>query len=210
MDNAVVIALAVRSLRRHQRNLAMALGATAIVAVRIALTVVAVMVLNVPFLRLVGAMLLFWIAVRLLRAEKSDAGIESSEGLFQAIKTILIADLAMSLDNVVAVAAAAKGSMALLVLGLTISIPLVIFGATVLMKLMDRFPVIIIVGAALLGWVAGDMLVTDPYFIEWIAASLPWLKLLLPFGIEVNWAQILGAALVIGAGKWFASRRTIS
>lgn len=205
-DNAVVIALAARSLPKHQQGKAVAWGAGAAVGMRIILTIVAVEALKYPFLKIIGAILLFWIAVKLLIPEGGEENIESSDNLMQAIKTILIADLVMSLDNVIGVAAAAKGSMTLLILGLAISIPLVIFGATLLLKLMDRFPVIITIGAALLGWVSGEMLVTDPYVIDWIAANMPWLEIHLPFGMEVNWAQIVGAAFVIGAGKYFASR----
>ena len=117
---------------------------------------------DLPWLKIVGSLLLFWIGVKLLVPEDDDAEIEASTQLLSAIKTILIADLVMSLDNVIAVAAAAGGSILLLILGLAISIPLVIFGATLLLKLMERFPVIITIGGALIGWVAGEMLVTDP------------------------------------------------
>ena len=150
-DNAVVIALAARSLPKHQQGKAIAWGAGAAVAMRIVLTIVAVEALKYPFLKLIGSVLLLWIAVKLLVPEGDEENIESSDNLFQAIKTILIADLVMSLDNVIGVAAAAKGSMTLLILGLAISIPLVVFGATILLKLMERFPVIITIGAALLG-----------------------------------------------------------
>lgn len=206
-DNAVVIALAVRLLPEHQRNKAVAWGAVAIVATRIALTSVTVTALTFPFLRIIGALLLLWIAVKLLMPGEDDEEVESDDNLYHSIKTIVVADLVMSLDNVIAVAAAAKGSISLLTLGLATSIPLVIFGAALLMNLMERFPVIITIGAALLGWVAGEMLVTDPYFVGWVTANLPWLEIHLPFGLEVNWAQIIGAAFVIGCGKWLASRR---
>jgi predicted tellurium resistance membrane protein TerC len=121
----------------------------------------------------------------------------ASDNLWAAIKTILIADLVMSLDNVIAVAAAAKGSLLLLVLGLAISIPLVIFGATMLMKVMDRFPVIITIGAGLLGWVAGDMAATDPVLKDWVDANAAWL----------HWgAPVAGVIFVVAAGKWLAAR----
>src|SRR5713101_4193613 len=137
-DNAVVIALAARSLP------------------------------PLPWLKIIGSLLLFWIGVKLLVPEEDDAEIEASDQLLSAIKTILIADLVMSLDNVIAVAAAAGGSVLLLILGLAISIPLVIFGATLLLKLMERFPVIITIGGALIGWVAGEILVTDPALEGWL------------------------------------------
>src|SRR2546425_11396902 len=129
---------------------------------RLLLTLFAVALLPLPWLKIVGSLLLFWIGVKLLVPEDDDAEIEASDQLLSAIKTILIADLVMSLDNVIAVAAAAGGSVLLLILGLAISIPLVIFGATLLLKLMERFPVIITIGGALIGWVAGEMLETDP------------------------------------------------
>ena len=197
-DNAVVIALATRSLPPHQQKLAVAWGAGAAVVLRIVLTIIAVEMLKWPWLKLIGAVLLLWIAVKLLLPEDGGEGdIESSDNLWAAIKTILIADLVMSLDNVIGVAAAAKGSMTLLILGLAISIPLVIFGATMLMKLMQRYPVIITIGAALLGWVAGDMAATDPVVKDWVDANAAWL----------HWgAPAAGAVLVVAAGKWLAAR----
>jgi YjbE family integral membrane protein len=197
-DNAVVIALAARSLPPHQQKLAVAWGAGAAVVMRIILTIIAVEMLKWPWLKLIGAVLLLWIAVKLLIPEDGgDDGIESSSNLWAAIKTILIADLVMSLDNVIGVAAAAKGSMTLLILGLAISIPLVIFGATMLMKLMERFPVIIIIGAGLLGWVAGDMAATDPVVKDWVNAHAAWLHYAAPAA---------GAVLVVVVGKWLAAR----
>src|SRR5438874_1769344 len=160
-DNAVVIALAARSLPARQQKQAVFWGAGAAIVLRIALTLFAVALLALPWLKLVGSLLLFWIGIKLLIPEDDDADIEASEHLITAIKTILIADLVMSLDNVIAVAAAAGGSYVLLILGLAISIPLVVFGATLLIKLMERFPVIITIGAGLIGWVAGEMLVAD-------------------------------------------------
>jgi YjbE family integral membrane protein len=197
-DNAVVIALAARSLPPKQQTQAVFWGAGAAVVMRIILTVVAVELLRYPWLKLIGAALLLWIAVKLLLPENGeDDGVESSDNLWAAIKTILIADLVMSLDNVIAVAAAAKGSLLLLVLGLAISIPLVIFGATMLMKVMDRFPIIITIGAGLLGWVAGDMAATDPVLKDWVDANAAWL----------HWgAPVTGAIFVVAAGKWLAAR----
>jgi len=197
-DNAVVIALAARSLPPHQQSKAVMWGAGAAVAMRIVLTIIAVELLRWPWLKLIGAVLLLWIAVKLLLPEEGGSeGVDSSDNLWAAIKTILIADLVMSLDNVIAVAAAAKGSITLLVLGLAISIPLVIFGATMLMKLMDRWPIIITIGAALLGWVAGDMAVTDPVVKDWVDANAAWL----------HWAApVAGAVFVVAAGKWLAAR----
>ena len=197
-DNAVVIALAARSLPPKQAKAAILWGAGAAVVMRIILTVVAVELLRWPYLKLVGAVLLLWIAVKLLMPEDGgDGDVESSENLWTAIKTILIADLVMSLDNVIAVAAAAKGSLVLLVLGLAISIPLVVFGATMLMKIMGRFPIIITIGAGLLGWVAGDMAASDPVVKEWVDANAAYLHWLAP---------ATGAAFVVILGKWLAAR----
>jgi len=204
-DNAVVIALAARSLPAHQQKQAVVFGAGAVVVVRIVLTVLAAELLQWPYLKLIGGILLFWIAVKLLVPEDVEEDIEGSDNLMKAIKTILIADLVMSLDNVIGVAAAAKGNMALLILGLAISIPIVIFGATMLMKLMERWPVIITIGAGLLGWVAGEMLVTDPAWAEWISATFPWLHVHLG-KIEFSWIQVLAAAFVVLLGKHLAKK----
>jgi len=205
-DNAVVIALAALSLPKHQQRKAVAWGAGAAVVLRIVLTIVAVELLKLSYLKIIGGLLLFWIAVKLLMPEEGDADIESSDNLIKAIKIILVADLVMSLDNVVAVAAAAKGSILLLVLGLAISIPLVIFGATILMKLMERYPVIVVIGAALIGAVAGELLVTDPVVVGWVNANLPWMEIHLPLVGELSWAQIAGAVTVVVVGKWLAAR----
>ncbi|MBV8032349.1 MAG: TerC family protein [Betaproteobacteria bacterium] len=198
-DNAVVIALAARSLPRHQQKQAIFWGAGAAVVLRILLTIVAVKLLEFPYLKLVGALALLWIAVKLLVPEDEDGeDVRSSEHLVGAIKTILIADLVMSTDNVLAVAAAAKGSVLLLTLGLLISIPLVVFGATMLMVLMERYPIIIVLGAAVLGWTAGEMGVTDPALSQWVNDNAGWL----------HWvAPAAGAVLVVAVGKWLARRK---
>src|SRR6188508_3019544 len=175
-DNAVVIALAARSLPAEQQKRAVAWGSGAAVVMRIVLTIVAVELLRLPYLKLVGAGLLLWIAVELLIPEEGgDESGPATGSMAAAIKTILIADLVMSLDNVIAVAAAAKGNIVLLIIGLAISIPLVIFASRLLLVLMDRFPIIITLGAALLGWVAGDMAVTDPVVREWVDLHAPFL-----------------------------------
>src|SRR6478752_5349562 len=168
-DNAVVIALAARSLPAKQQTQAIVWGSGAAIVMRVILTLFAVALLTLPWLKIVGSLLLFWIGVKLLVPEEGDADIPASDQLLSAIKTILVADLVMSLDNVIAVAAAAGGSVVLLILGLAISIPLVIFGATLLLKLMERFPVIITIGAGLIGWVAGEMLVADSALQGWFS-----------------------------------------
>lgn len=206
-DNAVVIALAARSLPAHQQKQAIIWGSVAAIIMRVILTIVAVEMLKLPYLKIIGGLLLFWIAIQLLVPEDDGGeGIESSNNVLVAIRTILIADLVMSLDNVIGVAAAAKGDNILVVLGLAISIPLIIFGSTILVKLMDRFPIIITGGAALLGWVAGEMLITDPILVSWITTNLPWMEIHLPLVGGISWGQILGAAFVVAVGKLMAMR----
>ena len=196
-DNAVVIAMASRSLPPAQQKKAIVFGSVGAIVLRVILTFFAVYLLTLPYLKLVGAALLFWIGIGLLREEDEESHLEGHSGLAAAIKTIVMADLVMSLDNVVGVAAAAKGNVPLLVFGLVISIPLIIFGSTLILKLMDRFPIIIVLGAALLGWVAGEMAISDPSIAGWVA-NRHALHTVVP---------ALGAMLVVALGKWLASRR---
>lgn len=197
-DNAVVIALAARSLPPKQQKAAVIWGSGAAVVMRIILTIIAVEMLKWPYLKLIGAVLLLWIAVKLLMPEDGgEDGVEAHGDMMAAIKTILIADLVMSLDNVIGVAAAAKGSMFLLILGLGISIPLVIFGSTLLLKLMDRYPIIITIGAGLLGWVAGEMAITDPLVKDWVNLNMAWLHYAAP---------ATGALFVVLLGRYLAAR----
>lgn len=191
-DNAVVIALAARSLPAEQQRKAVFFGSGAAVILRIALTVVAAKLLAMSFLQIVGGMLLLWIGVQLLVEEEGDDDqTPRIGGLMAAVRTILIADLVMSLDNVIAVAAAAKGDMVLLILGLAISIPMVVFGSTLMIRLMERFPVIILFGAALIGWVGGETIVSDAA-LKAVVADYPWLHYT---------GAALGAVLVIGIGR---------
>ncbi len=209
-DNAVVIALAARSLPPRQQTLAVGWGSGAAVGMRIVLTLFAVALLQLPYLKLFGAVLLLWIGVQLLLPEEGEENIDGHENLLAAIKTILIADLVMSLDNVIAVAAAAGDSVTLLVIGLGISIPLVIFGSTLLMKVMERFPIIITAGGALLGFVAGEMAVSDPALREWMGGNFQMLDgkpMLAGMHLEII-VGLVGAALVVLIGKWLASRQT--
>jgi len=209
-DNAVVIALAARSLPPQQQRKAVFWGAGAAVILRIILTIFAAALLTLPWLKLVGSLLLFWIGVKLLIPEEGDDNIRASDQLLSAIKTILIADLVMSLDNVIAVAAAAGGSYVLLILGLAISIPLVVFGATLLIKLMERFPVIITLGAGLIGWVAGEMLVADGALKGWFTSLGMEYRGEEPYvsGLSVELiAAAIGFAFVIALGKWLAGRK---
>ena len=193
-DNAVVIALAARGLPPQQQKKAVLFGSGAAVVLRIALTVVAAKLMQLPFVEVIGGLLLLWIGVGLLKAEdeEEDSGSVAGQGMMAAVRTILLADLVMSLDNVIAVAAAAGGDMLLLILGLAISIPLVIFGSTLMIKLMERFPVIVTLGAALIGWVAGETITSD-HMLEGFVRINPWAHYA---------AAACGAVLVIAMGKW--------
>ncbi|WP_027017013.1 TerC family protein [Comamonas composti] len=196
-DNAVVIALAARSLPAQQQKKAIMFGSGAAVVLRIILTVVAAKLLELSFLQIIGGCLLLWIGLQLLSGGEEEEGESKGQsGMLTAIRTILIADLVMSLDNVIAVAATAQGNMVLLILGLAISIPLVIFGSTLMVKLMERFPVIVVLGAALIGWVGGETIVNDRLLHDFTAAS-PWLHYV---------AAAAGALLVVGLGKLLQAR----
>ncbi|PSC06762.1 hypothetical protein SLNSH_02910 [Alsobacter soli] len=198
-DNAVVIALACRGLPVRQRRLGLVLGAGVAVLLRIIFTVIVAKLLATPFLRLVGGVLLLWVAVQLIAEgeDEDEDAVKASERLLSAIWTIAVADMVMSLDNVLAIAAVAKDNMALMALGLLISIPLIVAGATLIMALLSRFPILVWAGAALLGWVAGEMMDSDPYLVERFGeAQLHQLELPL---------AIAGAALVLAVG--FALKR---
>ncbi|MGB8856761.1 MAG: TerC family protein [Burkholderiales bacterium] len=188
-DNAVVIALACRGLPQHQQKKAILFGAAAAILIRSLLTVFALYLLGIPYLKIVGSILLVWIGIKLMLPDDGHTGedgkITSGGSLAGAIKTIIIADVVMSLDNVLAVAAAAHGSMVLIVIGLLISIPIVIYGSTLVLKLMDRYPILITVGAALLGFVAGQMLFTDPAIKDWTAQSLPYAPKIAPIALAL-------------------------
>jgi len=192
-DNAVVIALAARSLPPDQQKKAVVFGSGAAVVLRIALTVVAVQLLAMPYLQIAGGLLLLWIGTQLLSEDGEGEGEEKQyTSLLAAVRTILVADLVMSLDNVIAVAAAAKGSTLLLMLGLAISIPLVIFGSTLMIRLMERFPIVVTFGAGLIGWVGGETIVSDNALAP-LLAQMHWLHTAGP---------ITGAALVLLIGRW--------
>ncbi len=218
-DNAVVIALACRKLPPAQRTKGIIWGTFGAIVLRVILIAFAMTLLTVPFIKLVGAILLIWIGVKLLAPDDEAHGdIQGSDKLFAAIKTIIVADLVMSVDNVIAIAGAAQNagehSFLLVVLGLLISIPIIVWGSTLVIKLMARFPLIITLGGMLLGWIAGGMLVTDPAFVnpdKWL--WMPKLGTVYEKGMAVisdtlYWAaHIAGALLVLAIGKWVASRR---
>ncbi len=198
-DNAVVIALACRNLPPAQRRWGIIWGAVGAIVLRIILTFFAVQLLELPYLKIVGGILLLWIGVKLIAEDEGDGpDIKASDRLFAAVKTVIVADLVMSIDNVLAVAAAAKGSLVLLIFGLVVSIPLVIVGAQLIMKLIERLPLLIVAGGGLLGYVAGEMIVQDPALHDWVAAQGRWMHWVIP---------LAGVVLVIAVAKWLEHRR---
>ena len=199
-DNAVVIAMAASTLPVGQQKKAIVWGSGAAIVMRILLTLTAVALLSVPYLKLVGSVVLIWIGIRLLDADASnDEGeIKSGASLLAAIRTILFADMVMSLDNVLGVAAAAEGNIPLLIIGLGLSIPVVIFGANVLLRLMQRFPVIITLGAVVIGYVGGEMAVSDPAISGWVDLNFHALQAIVP---------IACGALVLLVGKFLGARK---
>lgn len=212
-DNAVVIALAVRSLPAHQQKKAIIFGTVAAVAMRVALTIVAAQLLTFPYLKLIGAVALVYVAVSLLLPDHDEHAEDAAGGkpvgsLGSAIRTILIADLVMSLDNVIAVAAASRGDTMLLILGLLISIPLVVYGSTLLLKIIERYPAIVWGGAALLGYVAGDIAMHDPAIDDWATAQAASLGMSLTTLARL--AGLLGAFLVVGYAWIMLRRRKLS
>jgi YjbE family integral membrane protein len=196
-DNAVVIALACRSLPAKQAKVAFMVGAVGIIVLMTGLTAAASYLLDIPYVAIVGSVLLLWIAVKLLASEDEEDDIEGGAHFWEAVKIIIIADIVMSLDNVLGMAAVAKGHTWMLFIGMVITIPLILFGSAVIMKLMERFPIVITLGAALLGYVAGEMIVDDPAIADYLAANVPNAGLILP---------VLGALFVVGTGKFIEHR----
>jgi YjbE family integral membrane protein len=199
-DNAVVIALACRKLPDAQRNKGIFWGVFGAIGLRVILIYFALQLLAVPYLKIVGGLLLFWIGIKLVLPEDENehGNVQGSSTLAGAIKTIIVADAVMSVDNVIAVAGAAHGSIILVAFGIAVSIPIVVWGSKLVLALMDRFPIVITAGGALLGWIGGGMLVTDPAFPSVWREIVPHTAYL---------ASGLGALLVVVAGKWLASRQ---
>jgi YjbE family integral membrane protein len=198
-DNAVVIGLACRRLPDHQRRLGILWGMAGAIGLRVVLIFFAVSLLAVPYLKIIGAILLLWIGVKLLQPEPEEGGhhIEAGTTLWAAIKTIIVADAVMSLDNVIAIAGAAGDSRVLVIFGLLLSIPIIVLGSQLVLKLMDRFPIVIVGGGALLGWIAGGMLISDVAVKGSAVAAWP----------GAGWvAPALGAILVVLVGKAIAAR----
>jgi YjbE family integral membrane protein len=195
-DNAVVIALATLRLNDNDKKKGIFWGTFGAVALRIVLTAVAAALLKIPFVQAVGGILLAFIAVKLLKGEDGDEHVQAAGSLREAIQTIIFADLLMSLDNVLAVAGASGGNLVLLILGLLISIPIVIFGSTILSNLMKKFPWIVSLGAGLLGYTAGEMILNDTYFH--FLAEIHVLEYLIP--------GILAVGVVV-LGNWLKRRK---
>lgn len=204
-DNAVVIALACRNLPKEQRLKGILWGTAGAIILRVVLIAFALTLLAVPYLKLVGALLLAWVALKLLVPEQGDehSNIEGGSNIWSAIKTIIIADLVMSLDNVIAIAGAAQMAdpdhqLGLVIFGLVVSIPIIIWGSTLVLKLIDRFPSIVIFGAALLGWIAGGLFVSDVAFVRHFGE---------PSNLVHYGAAAAGAILVVAVGKLLAHRK---
>ena len=199
-DNAVVIALACRNLPERYRNKAILAGSAGAIILRIVFSIFVVQLMAVPYLKLIGGLLLVWIGVKLIVPEGLEGeGVEGSSSLWGAIRTVVIADAVMSLDNVIAIAAAARGDLTLLIIGLAISIPLIIVGSQLILKILVRWPILVVAGGGLLGWIAGEVIVTDPALQPWVDAKAHWLHI---------WAKPIGAAVVIAIGKAIAARQT--
>lgn len=202
-DNAVVIALACRSLPPTQRTWGILLGALVAVVMRIVFTIGVTSLMNMPWLKVGGSLLLFWIAIKLLVEQGDGAEVAESTSIWGAVRTVAIADLVMSLDNVLAIAAAAKGNWALIIFGLVISVPLIVFGATLVMWLLTKFPILVWAGAALLGWIAGEMIIQDQGMLPFAQPLANWLGITLHTLEQVDAA--IGAIFVICMG-WLLKR----
>ena len=198
-DNAIVIALACRRLPDKQRRQGIIWGVAGAIGLRVLLIFFALQLLAIPYLKIVGGVLLLWIGVKLLQPEDDGehGNVEGNTHLLGAIRTIIIADAVMSLDNVIAVAAAAKGDLTLVIFGILVSIPIIVWGSKFVLKLMDRLPIVITFGGALLGWIAGDMLLGDAIVKPMLDGQPGWLHYV---------ASVLGALLVVAVGTWFARR----
>ncbi len=198
-DNAVVIALACRNLAPDQRKKGILFGVAGAVGLRVVLTAFAAGLMGFPWLKLVGGVLLLWIGVKLLLPEDGEGpDVAPADHLWGAVKTIVVADFVMSLDNVIGVAGAARDSIALLLFGLAVSIPLIIWSSQLILKLMERFPIIVTLGAGLLGYVAGGMMAADPALRDWVNGLFPW---------AATAAAVAGAVFVVATGTWLARRK---
>ncbi len=206
-DNAVVIALACRNLDAKRRMQGIMWGTAGAIILRVILIAFALTLLSIPFLKIVGALLLVWIGVKLLIPEDDAHGnIQGSASIMAAVKTIIVADFVMSLDNVIAIAGAAQGAhpdhqLGLVIFGLVVSVPIIIWGSTIVLKLIDRFPIVVTFGAALLGWIAGGMLITDIFIVERFGEPTAMMKIA---------AEVAGAVLIVLLGKGIARRKQVA
>jgi YjbE family integral membrane protein len=192
-DNALVIALASRKLAHEQQKKAIFWGGAGAIGLRIILTFAAIILLRIPYLQLIGGLALLWIAIKLLAGEEDHEELEAKNSLGDAIRTIIVADMVMSIDNVIAIAAVAKGNFTLLVVGLAISIPIIIWGSKVIHALMERWPIIITIGAAFLGWTAGEMATADKKIMP-LLEPYPWTHWAIPAVFAVS-VVIIGSIL---------------
>jgi len=201
-DNAVVIALACRRLPEKQRNLGIFWGVFGAIALRVVLIYFAFTLMAIPFLKIVAALLLLWIGIKLLQPEPEGNGheINASATLLGAIKTIIIADAMMSLDNVIAIAGAARDSVVLVTFGMAVSVPIIVWGSKLVMRLMEKFPVTIFIGAGLLGWIAGGMSTTDAVSREWVDNNAAFLHWVAPAGGALL-IVVIGNGLLTGPGQ---------
>lgn len=203
-DNAVVIAMACRGLPPRQRMWGMILGAGVAVGLRIVFTVVVASLMTLPYLKIVGGLALFYIAAKLLVPDEPDHDeSEAVQHLWRAVRIVAIADIIMSLDNVIAIAAAAQGNVALLVIGLAVSIPLIVAGAALIMTLLDRFPILVWAGAALLGWIVGEVIATDPAVIAYL---VPKYGAATAHTIEYVAAAVGAVLVLVIGGLWRRSK----
>lgn len=204
-DNAVVIALACRNLDARQRVRGIIWGTAGAIVLRVVLIAFALFLLAVPFLKVVGAILLLWIGVKLMMPEEGHKDVAAAGSIWRAVRTIIVADFVMSLDNVIAIAGAAQNTaeqhqLLYVVFGLLLSIPIIVWGSTLVLKLIDRFPAVVTLGAALLGWIAGGMFITDVFVVDKIGIPSTTVKIL---------AEIVGAVIVVAVGWFLASRKNV-
>ncbi|MFO1088187.1 MAG: TerC family protein [Hyphomicrobiales bacterium] len=202
-DNALVIALACRGLPPRERKLGVLFGTLAAIVLRILFAIAIVYVLKIPALMLIGSLALMWIAIKLVQPEEGDGhgdGVKASTTIWQAVKIVCVADAVMSLDNVIAVAAAAKGDLLLLSLGIAISIPPVVLGSTVMLYILDRFPILVIAGSGLLGYIAGELAIEDKFVHQWFEDHHITIPAMLPY---------VTCALVVAIGLYLRKRAAI-
>jgi len=215
-DNAVVIALACRKLPPAQRRLGIMWGTFGAIILRVILIFFALTLLQVPYLKIVGAVLLLWIGIKLLTPDDGNehSNIQSSDKLWAAVKTVIVADFVMSLDNVIAIAGAAESAgggheMILVIFGLVVSIPIIVWGSQLVIKLMDRFPIVITLGAMLLGWIAGTMVVGDPALEKWVPMEAGKGATMQVSSMFNYAAGVIGALLVLAVGKLLVRRQAV-